>query len=78
MRASAMVQSLDFRGRTCLCQGGPVCRHHHRDKQAPGWHLEHAHARGWFRWTTASGRKYTTKPTQYPDLSASTATVLGK
>jgi Domain of unknown function (DUF222) len=54
-------------GRTCLCEGGPVCRHHHRDKQAPGWHLEHGENRGWFRWTTASGRKYTTKTTQYPD-----------
>jgi len=54
-------------GRTCLCEGGPVCRHHHRDKQTPGWHLEHGEKRGWFRWTTASGRTYTTKPTQYPD-----------
>ena len=54
-------------GRTCLCEGGPVCRHHHRDKQAPGWHLEHGENRGWFTWTTASGRTYTTKPTQYPD-----------
>jgi hypothetical protein len=54
-------------GRTCLCEGGPVCRHHHRDKQAPGWHLEHGENRGWFTWTTATGRKYTTKPTQYPD-----------
>jgi Domain of unknown function (DUF222) len=54
-------------GRTCLCEGGPVCRHHHRDKQAPGWHLEHGENRGWFRWTTASSRSYTTKPTQYPD-----------
>jgi Domain of unknown function (DUF222) len=54
-------------GRTCLCDGGPVCRHHHRDKQAPGWHLEHGENRGWFQWTTASSRTYTTKPTQYPD-----------
>jgi hypothetical protein len=54
-------------GRTCLCEGGPVCRHHHRDKQALGWHLEHGQARGWFRWTTASGRTYTTRPAQYPD-----------
>jgi hypothetical protein len=54
-------------GRTCLCEGGPVCRHHHRDKQAPGWHLEHGENRGWFTWTTASSRTYTTKTTQYPD-----------
>jgi hypothetical protein len=54
-------------GRTCLCQSGPVCRHNHRDKQAPGWHLQAGPARGWFTWTTASGRTHTTKPTQYPD-----------
>jgi len=57
----------DKGGRTCLCEGGPVCRHHHRDKQAPGWHLEHGENRGWFTWTTASGRTHTTKTTQYPD-----------
>ncbi len=54
-------------GRTCLCQAGPVCRHNHRDKQAPGWRLEHAGTRGWFRWTTPSGRTYLSRPTQYPD-----------
>ena len=54
-------------GRTCLCEAGPVCRHNHRDKQAPGWHLEHAGARGWFRWTTPSSRSYLSRPTQYPD-----------
>jgi Domain of unknown function (DUF222) len=54
-------------GRTCLCDAGPVCRRNHRDKQAPGWHLEHAGARGWFRWTTPSGRSYPSRPTQYPD-----------
>jgi len=59
--------SYDKGGRTCLCQAGPVSRRHHRNKQAPGWHLEHGPSRGWFHWTTASGRTYTTKPTQYPD-----------
>ena len=54
-------------GRTCLCDAGPVCRRNHRNKQAPGWHLEHAGARGWFRWTTPSGRTYLSRPTQYPD-----------
>ena len=54
-------------GRTCLCDAGPVCRHNHRDKQAPGWHLQHAGTRGWFRWTTPSGRTYLSRPTQYPD-----------
>jgi hypothetical protein len=54
-------------GKTCLCEAGPVCRHNHRDKQAPGWHLEQAGSRGWFRWTTPSGRSYLSGPTQYPD-----------
>jgi len=53
-------------GRTCLCEAGPVCRHNHRDKQAPGWHLEQAGSRGWFRWSTPSGRSYLSGPTQYP------------
>jgi hypothetical protein len=53
-------------GRTCLCEAGPVCRHNHRDKQAPGWHLEPAGSRGWFRWTTPSGRSYLSGPTRYP------------
>jgi hypothetical protein len=59
-------QPYDQGGRTCLCQGGPVCRTDHRAKQAPGWHLEQAGARGWFRWTTPSGRTYLNGPTRYP------------
>jgi hypothetical protein len=54
-------------GRTCLCNAGPVCRRNHRDKQSAGWHLEQAGQRGWFRWTTPSGRTYLSRPTQYPD-----------
>jgi hypothetical protein len=38
----------------------------HRDKQSPGWRLEAGPNRGEFRWTTASGRTYLSKPTQYP------------
>jgi hypothetical protein len=57
----------DKGGKTCLCDSGPVCRHDHRAKQAPGWRLEHAGARGWFRWTAPSGRTYLSRPTQYPD-----------
>jgi hypothetical protein len=56
----------DQGGITCLCECGPVCRRHHRDKQQPGWKLEHAGVRGWFRWTTPSGRKYVSGPTVYP------------
>jgi hypothetical protein len=51
-------------GRTCECGLGPVCRRHHRCKQAPGWHLRHPQP-GVMRWTTPSGRTYTTTPTVY-------------
>jgi hypothetical protein len=54
-------------GRTCLCDAGPVCRRDHRTKQSPGWRLEQAGQRGWFRWTTPSGRTHLSRPTQYPD-----------
>jgi hypothetical protein len=53
-------------GKTCLCEAGPVCRTDHRHKQSPGWRLERAGSRGWFRWTTPSGRTYLSGPTQYP------------
>jgi hypothetical protein len=56
----------DQEGKTCLCSCGPVCRRDHRAKQAPGWRLEGAGTRGWFRWTTPSGRSYLSGPTQYP------------
>jgi len=51
-------------GRTCECNIGPPCRRHHRCKQAPGWTLEQPEP-GVFRWTTPSGRTYTTRPTVY-------------
>src|SRR5690348_14512029 len=52
-------------GRTCLCNGGPKCRHDHRLKQQPGWKVDQL-PDGTFRWTTPSGRDYTTEPTRYP------------
>jgi hypothetical protein len=52
-------------GRTCLCNGGPKCRHDHRLKQQPGWHVDQL-ADGTFRWTTPAGRSYDTEPTRYP------------
>jgi hypothetical protein len=52
-------------GRTCLCNGGPKCRHDHRLKQHPRWHADQL-PDGTFRWTTPSGRTYTTTPTEYP------------
>jgi hypothetical protein len=52
-------------GRTCLCNGGPKCRHDHRLKQDPRWKVEQ-HPDGTFTWTTPAGRQYTTGPTEYP------------
>jgi hypothetical protein len=52
-------------GRTCLCNGGPKCRHDHRLKQQPRWKVDQL-PDGAFRWTTPSGRAYTTEPTRYP------------
>ncbi|HEY1699833.1 MAG TPA: DUF222 domain-containing protein [Trebonia sp.] len=51
-------------GPTCECNFGPPCRRHHRVKQAPGWTLQQPEP-GIMRWTTPSGRVYTTQPTVY-------------
>jgi Domain of unknown function (DUF222) len=51
-------------GITCQCDLAPACRRHHRCKQAPGWQLEQPEP-GVMRWTTPSGRSYTTRPTIY-------------
>ncbi len=52
-------------GRTCLCNGGPKCRFEHRLKQDPRWKVDQL-TPATFRWTTPSGRQYTTEPTRYP------------
>jgi Domain of unknown function (DUF222) len=52
-------------GRTCLCNGGPKCRHDHRLKQDPRWKVDQF-PDGTFRWTTPTGRHYTTEPSRYP------------
>ena len=49
----------DQGGRTCECNISPLCRAHHKVKQAQGWHLEQP-APGVLVWTTPAGRKYTT------------------
>jgi hypothetical protein len=51
-------------GPTDECNLGPPCRRHHRVKQAPGWTLTQREP-GVMRWTTPSGRSYTTRPTVY-------------
>jgi hypothetical protein len=52
-------------GRTCECNLAPLCRQHHRTKQANGWHLEQPRP-GTLVWTTPSGRTYATEPEPYP------------
>jgi Domain of unknown function (DUF222) len=54
----------DQGGRTCECNLAPLCRHHHRCKQAEGWRLEQPEP-GVLIWRTPAGRTYTTTPTQY-------------
>jgi hypothetical protein len=51
-------------GPTCPCNLAPLCRHHHRCKQAEGWWLEQPEP-GVLVWRTPSGRSYTTTPTVY-------------
>jgi len=52
-------------GRTCLCNGGPKCRHDHRLKQDPRWNAEQP-TPALIRWTTPTGRQFSTEPTRYP------------
>jgi Domain of unknown function (DUF222) len=52
-------------GRTCLCNANPKCRHDHRIKQDPRWTVQQLPT-GEVRWTTPSGRRYTTESTRYP------------
>jgi hypothetical protein len=52
-------------GRTCMCNGGPCCRRHHRCKQASGWGLSQPRP-GVFIWTAPHGRRYQTEPEPYP------------
>jgi hypothetical protein len=49
----------DQGGRTCECDLAPLCRHHHRCKQAEGWHLEQPQP-GVMVWITPAGRRYIT------------------
>jgi hypothetical protein len=51
-------------GRTCECNLAPLCRHHHRCKQADGWRLAQPEP-GVLVWHTPAGRSYTTTPTRY-------------
>jgi len=55
----------DQGGLTCECNIAPLCRHHHRCKQAEGWRLEQP-VPGLLVWHTPSGRTYVTTPTVHP------------
>jgi hypothetical protein len=55
----------DDGGATCECNLAPLCRHHHRCKQAEGWHLDQPEP-GVLVWCTPSGRTYATTATEYP------------
>jgi hypothetical protein len=56
----------DDGGLTCECDLAPLCRHHHRIKQAQGWKLEQPEP-GVLVWTTPAGLTRTTTPTSYQD-----------
>jgi Domain of unknown function (DUF222) len=53
-------------GATCEDNLSPQCQRHHHAKHAPGWKLQQTQP-GVMRWTTPSGRSYTTRPTQYEE-----------
>ena len=55
----------DQGGLTCECGLAPLCRHHHRCKQAEGWWLDQPEP-GLLVWRAPAGRRYTTTPTKYP------------
>jgi hypothetical protein len=55
----------DQGGRTCACNAGPRCRHHHQAKQAAGWRLDQRRP-GEHTWITPSGRSYSSGPATYP------------
>ena len=54
----------DQGGPTCLCNLAPLCRKHHRTKQAPGWTLAQPEP-GTLEWTAPHGRRYTVTPSLY-------------
>jgi hypothetical protein len=51
-------------GLTCPCNIAPLCRHHHRSKQAEGWWLAQPEP-GVLKWRAPSGRTFTTRPAVY-------------
>ena len=58
------TRAYDDDGWTCECNLAPLCRRHHRAKQAQGWRLTQPQP-GVLIWTTPSGRVYSTQPANY-------------
>ncbi len=54
----------DAGGITCECGLAPLCRHHHRCKQAEGWQLAQPEP-GVLQWRTPNGHTHTTTPSEY-------------
>ena len=59
------VLAYDRGGATCECNLTPLCRRHHRAKQAPRWHLSQDQP-GTLTWQLPHGRSYTVTPDPYP------------
>lgn len=55
----------DQGGLTCECNLAPLCRQHHRAKQAPGWRLTQGQP-GVMHWQLPSGRHYRARAHSYP------------
>jgi len=55
----------DQAGRTCECNLAPLCRRHHRTKQAAGWSLAQPEP-GVLVWTAPHSRSYLVRPEPYP------------
>jgi hypothetical protein len=55
----------DQDGATCECNLAPLCRYHHRCKQAQGWRLTQPEP-GALIWTAPHGRSYAVQPGLYP------------
>ena len=67
--------AFDHGGRSCECNLAPLCRHHHRCKQAEGWRLEQI-TPGIMRWTTPPAA--TTPPHPRTTTNSSTARAVGR
>jgi hypothetical protein len=52
-------------GRSCECNAAPLCRFHHKLKQADGWELTQP-VPGTLVWTAPSGWKYPVAPDAHP------------